>query len=361
MARITDANLMFSGGEPKFSTELTKVEMMKTLNWYSQNKTSKDAEKWAQDYFKKKLKVDVGDALKTAPDTFGYICRIVMNGGSLSIRNLTWFENQVKDIIEKSKKPKKKVVVKDENTTPTITIQDRIREKAHECIGELEGQFDDYVISGFKTDVSPFAVMHTMNVKSVHVKQIVEFAKKRRSEYDEVLNTTDKELKEAYSNFTKTQVKKIIAWCDQIILDSQKVMGAAQQNRKPRKRKVKSPEELVAKIKVLDKYDDLKLVGIPTKDIIGALQLWVYNVKQRKLGCYHAEDAGGLSVKGTTITNFSESKSIQKRLRKPEVTLPEVIKGGKVALRNLLDGIRAVEAPLTGRLNSDTILVRILK
>ncbi len=361
MARITDANLVFSGGEPKFSTELSKVEMMKTLNWYSQNKTSKDAEKWAQDYFKKKLKVDVGDALKSAPDTFGYVCRIVMNGGSLDVKNLTWFQNQIKEITEKSKKPKKKVVVKDDNAVPTVTIQDRIREKAHECIGELEGQLDDYVVSDFKADANPYAIMHTMNVKSVHVKMIVDFAKKRRSEFDEVLNTTDKELKEAYSNFTKPQLKKIIGWCDQIILDSQKVMGAAQQNRKPRKRKVKSPEELVAKIKVLDKYDDLKLVSIATKDIVGALQLWVYNVKQRKLGCYHAEDAGGLSVKGTTITNFNETKSIQKRLRKPEVTLPEVLKGGKVALRNLLDGVKAVESPLTGRVNGDTILVRILK
>lgn len=361
MARILDANLAFSGGEPKFSTELTKVEMMKTLNWYSQNKTSKDAEKWAQDYFKKKLKVDVGDALKNVPDTFGYICRIVMNGGSLGVSNLTWFENQIKEITEKSKKPKKKVVVKEDNAQPVVTIQDRIREKSQECIGELEGQLDDYVVSGFKNDVSPYAVMHTLNIKSVHVNRIVEFAKRRRGEFDEVMNTTDKELKEAYSNFTKTQLKKIVAWCDQIILDAQKIMGSAQQNRKPRKRKQKSPEELVAKMKVLDKYDDLKLVGVPTKDIIGALQIWVYNVKQRKLGCYHAEDAGGFSVKGTTITNFSESKSIQKRLRKPEVTLPEVLKGGKVALRNLLDGVKAVESPLTGRLNTDTILVRILK
>ena len=65
---------MFSGGEPKFSTELTKLDMMKTLNWYSQNKTSKDAEKWAQDYFKKKLKVNPPESIKHAPDTFGYIC-----------------------------------------------------------------------------------------------------------------------------------------------------------------------------------------------------------------------------------------------------------------------------------------------
>ena len=103
MARILDANLAFSGGEPKFTTELTKVEMMRTLNWYSQNKNSKDAEKWAQDYFKKKLKVDVGDALKHANDTFGYVCRIVSNGGQLDAQNKKWFENEIEDYRQSEK------------------------------------------------------------------------------------------------------------------------------------------------------------------------------------------------------------------------------------------------------------------
>jgi hypothetical protein len=200
-----------------------------------------------------------------------------------------------------------------------------------------------------------------MNIKSVHVNRIVDVFKRRRVEFDNVLNTDDKELKEGYGNFTKPQLKKVVAWCDQVILDCQKVMGSAAQNRKPRKRKVKSPEELVAKVKVLDKFDELKLESMPTREIIGALQLWVYNVKTRKLGCYHAEDAGGFSIKGTSLTNFNESKSVHKKLRKPEVSLPEVMKAGKVLLRNYMDSIRAVESALTGRLNADTILLRSLK
>jgi hypothetical protein len=91
------------------------------------------------------------------------------------------------------------------------------------------------------------------------------------------------------------------------------------------------------------------------------MALWVYNTKTRKLGCYHAEDAGGFSVKGTSLTNFNETKSVQKKLRKPETTLPEVLNGGKVYLRNAMDNIRAVESALTGRINDDTILVRCIK
>ena len=359
MARILDANVVFSGHEPKFSIELSKTQMILALNWYSQNRTSKDAEKYITDYFKKKLKIDIGILAKDCNTTLCYLCRIVFNGGMLDVKNQIWFDNEIKQIENKLKIKKVKVV----EVTPgnVISIQDRIREKSQECIGELEGQLDDYILSDYKIDASPYGVMHTMNIKSVHVNRIVEVFRKRRIEFDNVLNTDDKELKEAYGNFTKPQLKKVVAWCDQVILDCQKVMGSAAQNRKPRKRKVKSPEELVVKIKVLDKFDELKLVSVPATEIIGAMQLWVYNVKTRKLGCYHAEDAGGLSVKGTSLINFNESKSVHKKLRKPEVSLPEVMKAGKVLLRNYMDGIRAVESALTGRLNADTILFRSLK
>jgi hypothetical protein len=358
MARILDANIVFSGHEPKFNIELSKIQLMLALNWYSQNKTAKDAEKYVTDFFKKRLKVDIGAIAKDCNSTFCHLCRIVYNGGQLSVKDQVWFDNEVKKVEDRLKIKKVKVV---EDKTNVISIQDRIREKSQECIGELEGQLDDYIASDYKIDASPYGIMHTLNIKSVHVNRIVEVFKKRRIEFDGVLNTDDKELKDGYSNFTKSQLKKVVAWCDQVILDCQKVMGSAAQNRKPRKRKVKSPEELVAKVKVLDKFDELKLVSLPTRDIIGATQLWVYNVKTRKLGCYHAEDAGGFSVKGTSLENFSESKSVHKKLRKPEVSLPEVMIAGKVLLRNYMNSIRAVESALTGRLNSDTILLRILK
>jgi hypothetical protein len=359
MSRILDANIIFSGHEPKFNAEPSKTQLIMALNWYSQNRTNKDAEKYVTDFFKKRLKVDIGVIAKDCNSTFCYLCRIVYNGGMLSDKDQIWFDNEIKKVEEKLNIKKVKVV--DNNPSNVISIQDRIREKSQECIGELEGQLDDYITSDYKIDASPYGIMHTMNIKSVHVNRIVEVFKRKRIEFDAVLNTDDKELKDGYGNFSKPQLKKVIAWCDQVILDCQKIMGSATENRKPRKRKVKSPDELVAKVKVLDKFDELKLVSVPTREIIGAMQLWVYNVKTRKLGCYHAEDAGGLSVKGTSLINFNESKSIHKKLRKPEVSLPEVMKAGKVLLRNYMDSIRAVESALTGRLNDDTILLRSLK
>ncbi len=82
--------------------------------------------------------------------------------------------------------------------------------------------------------------------------------------------------------------------------------------------------------------------------------------KDYYLGVYHADDAGGFSVKGTCVTNYTESKSISKTVRKPGEMLPEVLKAGKIALRNVLTGIATKESLLTGRLNKDVVLLRVL-
>ena len=359
MSRTIDSNVVMYGHEPKFDRELTKIELMTTLNWYTQNKDTKDAVKYATDYFKKNHKLNVDDVIKNYPTTFGFVCRILNNGGIINETELVWFKETITKIKEDLDKPKVDVVVDDKPVQPNI--QDRIREKASECIGELEGLLDDYIISKFTSNPKPYGVMHTLNIKGVHTNRILEHWKRIRAEYDNVLTTEDELIKEGYSNFSKTEIKKIVAFCDSVITDAMKVVNDSIKSRKPRQRKQKSPEQLVSKLKYLDKYVDLKLESITPKDIVGALQLWVYNTKNRKLGCYNAEDASGLSVKGSTIINFNESKSTQKKLRKPEVTLPEVLKGGKVYLRNALDDIKAVAATLNGRLNTDTILLRIIK
>ena len=362
MARVTDPNMLFAGSEPKFSplAEITKVEMSRALNWYSQNKASKDADKYASDYFKKKLKVaNCEQGLKEMSPTFGFVCRIVSNGGLLSSKDQSWLNEQIELVKEKSKK--RKVIVDTKPATPVVTIQDRIAERSSECVGEMEGMIDDMILSDFKDVPSPYGLMHTMSIKGAHTKYITEWARKRRGQFDEALTTTDKEVKEAWSNFTKPQIKKLVAFCDQIILDCQKLVGESVKTRKPRKRKEKSPDQLVAKVKICAEFKELNLKSVDVKQVLGATQVWVYNTKYRKLGVYHAEDAGGFSIKGTSLQNFSETKSIQKKLRKPEVSLPEVMNAGKVTLRNFMSGIRAVESAMNGRLNADTVILRVIK
>ena len=357
MSKSIDIKAILSNNkEPKFSGELSQTELTQALSWYAQNRDNKDATKYVADYFKKTLKIQAPESVKSQASTFGFVCRIVSLGGILNAPNRLWFDKIIEEL-----KNAKQPADKSAKVANVLSIQDHIKRKSSECIGELEGQIDELITTKFSANVSPYAIMNTLEIKGAHTKFIIDHFKTRRSEYDVILTTTDSDVKEAYSNFTKVQLKKLVAYCDQVIIDGMRLAGDSVKSRKPRKRKAKSPDQLVSKINYAKDFAELKLVSVDPKTIVGANQLWVYNTKTRKLGCYNAEDAAGLSIKGSTLQNFAESKSIQKTLRKPAVTLPEVLKGGKVALRNVLTDIRAAEGVLTGRINNDTILLRTIK
>lgn len=344
-----------TGGEPVVKDKkFSELDMMEALNWYSSNRESKDAAKYLASFVKKnKLKVSA-KVIDNQSKTFGFLCRMKMNGAIFTEKQDKAFRVYLETMLNAVDVDDRPQVVK----TNTYSIQERMAEKISEVAGELEGSIDDYIRSEFKEQPSPYALMQD-KVKGAYTNKLLEIFKWRRSEFDEVLHTNDDLLKEGYSNFSKSELKKLIAYCDEIITDILKFNSETKKSRKPRKRKVKTPDQLTAKLKFCEKNDEFGLKSIDAKQIVGAITLWVYNVKTRKLGVYHADDASGLSVKGSSIANYSESKSISKTLRKPDKTLPELMSAGKVLLRNLMTSIKAKESKLTGRINSDTILLRI--
>ena len=341
--------------EPKFVGTMSKLDMMNALNWYHQNFENKDAQRFVEEYIKRNKLTGRLDTSKSYL-TMGWLCRIVTNGNDIGESGNKTLRLNLPQIITIEKSA---VIDSAAPAVPTISIQDRLREKIAEIAGELDGAVDEYITSDYKTQKSPFAIMKD-TAKGVHAHRLVDIFRKHRIEFDNVLNTTDNQVKEGYSNFTKPQLKKVIAYYDQIIMDALKIAGEAKESRKPRARKKKSADQLVSKMQYLNKFDELKLESIPAKQVIGSTQLWVYNTKSKKLGVYHAEDAGGFGVKGTSLTNYNEGKSVSRVLRKPKDVLTIVMKSGKIALRNILPALTTAETQLTGRINKDTILLKVL-
>jgi len=78
------------------------------------------------------------------------------------------------------------------------------------------------------------------------------------------------------------------------------------------------------------------------------------------LAVYNADNAKGITVKGSTLQNYNEQSSIGKRLRKPEIVLKDLLEAGKVKLKRILPDLTTKETVLTGRMNDDTLIVRII-
>ena len=120
-----------------------------------------------------------------------------------------------------------------------------------------------------------------------------------------------------------------------------------------------SAEKQIKRLKFQPKNEEYKLVSINPADIIGADQLWLFNTKYRRLTVYNSMGPAGLSIKGTTLQGYDPDDSYTKTVRKPDDVLPNVLKGGKRILKNLMSTINSKESQPNGRINGETVLLRV--
>ena len=249
------------------------------------------------------------------------------------------------------------------STVPVPTIQDRVREVAFKMTEEIEDAIESFAADPETFDAKQFKILNLLkgkDAKAAHARIIKDFYNRNLIELEEVPGTTDEDLKDAYSHLSKLQIKKITAFYQEVIGACTMLMQEAKVNKKPRVKKAVPADKIVAKMKYARTNEQMKLVSINPVDIVGAQELWVYNVKSRKIGRYVAEDMGGaLSVRGTSIIGYNELTSVQKTLRKPLEQLNDFKSAGKIQLRKFLDDIKAVDIKLNGRISEDVILLKV--
>lgn len=247
---------------------------------------------------------------------------------------------------------------------PVVSIQDRIKDKAREVAGELEGWLDDFILNKkqpAKTVEDFVNLFKTNDLKAPHTKYIYCVFEKRSIELTEAIDSKDKDILEAYSNFTKPELKKFDLLFKNLLKACNMLQEVAKIERAPRKTKPVSSEKIVAKVKYKKDDKTLGIVSSNPAQIIGAREVWCFDTKTRKILRYVADDlAVTLSIKGTTIIGYNEAKSVGKTLRKPADQLAAFKKAGKVQLRTFMDDIGTVAINATGRLNEHTVILKVL-
>jgi len=275
-----------------------------------------------------------------------------------------WLREQIVEVIEAGKNDKDDEVVVD--TKPTViqpSIQERVKEVAMKMTEEIEDAIEGFQTDPENFDPKAFKMLNLLKgkeVKAAHARVIKGFYEKDLAELEELASgNADEQLKEGYGHRSKKQIRNLIAFYQEIMSACDMLAQEAKVNRKPRKTKVVPKDKIVAKLKYMKSNEPLKLVSINPTDIIGTKELWIFNTKTRKLGKYVAAEFSDLGVKGTTITGFDEFKSVQKTIRKPEEKLKEFKAAGKVQLRKFIEDINATDTKMNGRINEDTILLKV--
>jgi hypothetical protein len=355
---------MYVGVEPIIIGQPTKVELAKALSWYNYMYDAKTAKQYIVDYVKSNpfySKEDLQRVRNCSDNYFGItapsLARILNNGGELCDNHVKFLHSLINTAIIS-----KLNTVEVESDIPTTTIRDRIESKANLVIDEFDQIIDQVLKTRKAVPFSAYDYYRANDISAPVVRIVGVCYTPTLAELDGALGG-DKTLSEGYSCFTTKElkvlrdtVKSIIDDCDRY-LNNKKVLRAV----KPRKVKEKSSVQVVAKLKYKKSDETLKLVSIAPHDIVKADTLWVYNTATRVLGRYQAEIGKSLTVSGTTIKNFDPDLSAGKKLRKPEEALKAMLGCTKPQLKKFLGTLTTTESKLNGRINEDTILLKVLK
>ena len=364
--RSADTNAM--GMEPVWKTQPTDNRisaMSKAFSWYNYFYGKKDARDMIVNYLESHdRKADVR-TLKGIPDsairlTTGWLCRMNMVGLELAEKEQLKLDHMLKEILTS----KQEIEVESAPIVDAVArpnIQDRLREKVLECAGELDGMFDEFVLAGAKmsADYKPIMVIRGMNVAPQLISIITDNWKRKLAEFEEVVEGKDAMLVEAYSNFSKIQLRNCVKFCEAVINDCGAYVQIKKVERKPRKVKAVPPEKRAAKFKHVLEFAELKLKGLPAASLVDKAEAWLYDTKKRKLIHVVADNyTQAFTIKNNSVIGFSTTETLQKTVRKPADVVKAIQAAGKPAARKIYKDLTTTETPWNARGTENLIILK---
>lgn len=336
--------------EPNFEDvkqeELAHI-LGKALPYYKQV-DDKIKKKWFLESCKGELSVDELSSLKNIHESYfavGSFVRMVDRGLVLEGQMLESFNNNCAEVFKLASVVK---VAKAEPEAKKTKVVDR----TEVVFEQLQGWMDELVSNKCKSKFNVSQYIRGQLLSKADLAKVNEFFQSQMNELDELINTSDSQLAEAYSFLTVAQQKKFHEFIASILLATEPKVGSGV--RKPRKKKFIAPEKRVSKLNYAVVDEGLELKSINPGKIIGAKVLYVFNTKTLKATIY--KSFVGLSVKGSTLLEV-DSGTV-KTVRKPKVFL-KVWNSTEKKMQKLFDELTTKAKPAKARINKDMILIKV--
>lgn len=367
--------VVFYGTEPTWESEYKTEEdkdcaLIRAFQWYNYMASDAEKKRWLIDYMKEnsydKVKISKISTLdrvdlvygNTSEFSYGYdtgrYARMMSLKAPLPEKTKKDLDGVIEYLIKNVDAPVEKTEV-ETSQEKTQDVQTSIRKKVQNILEEIEMSVDSMISTG--KELNPKSLMEKYNIKKSYSSSILKELKVIKSEYESVLKSKDEETKEAYSNCSPKNLKVCVSGLTSLEKEIETIANQVI-IKKPRKSN-KSPVDLVKKLVYLKEDKALGLTSLLPSKIIGAGKVLLFNVKTENLTLLECTNNHGLSVKGTTITNFDPAHSFAKKLRKPSVNLVNFKTGGYRTIKGNLVKIKGTQKVAKGRTNTDTIIIGI--
>jgi len=345
----------FIGPEPIWEGLSTEGQLKDYYNWcnyrfeYSVAKTS------LINYLKANNRPI--DGFQSIPDyefmTVGWTARLLLNGQAwIDEEAMGRFNAKIEYLYTRIG------IARDEPRKTTIKYADKISPGLELC-----EQMFDVILNTKEFDEDVFVTYKARGIDSKVAEAYLPTLNKAIEEMDMATSGKHPEITEGYANY-KTETLRGLAYCMSEYRDA---LGVLVKTEEPKEKKVraarikrpKPAEKQVKKLKYAKTDDKYKITSIDPRKVVGASEVWLFNVVYRKLTVLRAIDRGGFTIKGSTIYGFDEKNSGTKRVRKPEVVLKEIIDGGKVSARRSFEALKTDHVTAKGRVNEDVVILRV--
>ena len=370
----------YMGLEPEWNDEnppptdigQRQLAFTKASHWYNYYCDKKKFVKTVLAYCEKVLKFSKEDmqAMKKLPDWKVYMKHHTfvklqergwnyekerIKSGNADLRKLLKEGHVILKELGIQKEAKPKVVI--------ISPHERQRIKVMETIvGDWDEMVIDKWVDGiYDKKLVKFPTYSLFQFHNLKGSAVGIFKEQIMMEYDLVKDAYDKTCEqavEAYSHVKKGDKKKMLTLMEGIFEDLERVKSSAKSTRTANK-KPRAKEDQVKRLKYLKEDIDSKVVSIAPEYIPTRGKLYMYNVKTRKLTEFTTNSTSGFEVKGSTLHNWDEKISRITTLRKPDEILPQILNKTEKQINNLWDKFTTKISVPTGRINKDTILLRV--
>jgi len=188
-------------------------------------------------------------------------------------------------------------------------------------------------------------------VKPREAKKIAEHFQRLLDEINSVIDEVDDDLVEGWSYLNQTKIKRLHGYLETIV-DEFRIKGTV-----TRQKKKISPEQMVKSVKYLPRHTEYGNSLSPT-GIVGAKGLLLFNTKQKKIAFYTSKK--GFTVKGTTLHGVDGG--IVKTCGRRDYKWVGSLVGCHInRMMNEINTLSSKEQELTGRINKDTLILRIVQ
>lgn len=290
-----------------------------------------------------------------------------------------YINERLKEAIEsgKAELERKKEQEEEQQKKYVPTIQERIEWQAMDACEEIDKWLDQFADDPKNFDPNGFDVKEHFSQKGVnqsHARKILKFYKfplKEFRDLEKIPNNAQlkkledsesdmwHQLKEGYSKFRKTDLKKMLTALENIESACNYIISKS--GSKKKKPKPKSASKLVEKLKYKSSDDNYEISSVDPTELIDSTEAWVFDTKTRRLTRYVAPKGQVLSVKGTSIVGFDEENSVSKTLKKPKNQLKELSNYGKVKSKKFMEELNTVSTKANGRMNNERIILKVYK